>query len=41
MLVYEEFLMADKPLDRQARHEVAQEIERTHSLMRALLGLGL
>ena len=41
MLVFEEFLVADKPLDLQARHEVAQEIERTHNLMRALLGLGL
>ena len=41
MLVFEEFLVADKPLDLQARHEVAQEIERTHSLMRALLGRGL
>jgi hypothetical protein len=37
MLVYEEFLVADKPLNRQARHEVAQEIERTHNLMRVLL----
>jgi hypothetical protein len=39
MLVYEEFLAADKPLDRDARRRVAQEIERAHSLMRALLGL--
>jgi hypothetical protein len=41
MLVYEEFLVADKPLDRDARREVAQEIERAHSLMRAFLGLDL
>lgn len=38
VLVYEEFLVADKPLDREARRQVAQEIERAHSLMRALLG---
>lgn len=33
MLVYEEFLVADRPLDRDARREVAQEIERAHRLM--------
>ena len=39
MLVYEEFLGTDKPLDREARRQVAQEIERAHSIMRALQGL--
>ena len=37
MLVYEEFLVADRPLNRDARREVAQEIERAHQLMRTLL----
>jgi hypothetical protein len=37
LLVYEEFLVADKPLDRDARREVAQEIARAHQLMRTLL----
>ena len=33
MLVYEEFLIADKPLDRDSRREVAQEVERAYRLM--------
>jgi hypothetical protein len=37
MLVYEEFLVADRPLDRDARREVAQEIERAHHVLRTLL----
>jgi hypothetical protein len=37
LLVYEEFLVADRPLDRDARREVAQEIERAHRLMKTLL----
>jgi len=37
LLVYEEFLVADKPFDRRARREVAQEIERAHRLMKTLL----
>ena len=37
MLVYEEFLVADRPLDRDARREVAQEIERAHQVLRTLL----
>ena len=41
MLVYEEFLVADRPLDRDAQREVAQEIERAHRLIRAFLGLDL
>ena len=38
MLVYEEFLVADRPLDRNTQREVAKEIERAHRLMRAFLG---
>ena len=38
MLLYEESLVADKPLDREARRHLAQESERAHSLMRAFLG---
>ena len=38
MLVYEEFLVADKPLDRDARREVTREIERAHELMKTVLG---
>ncbi len=34
---YEEFIVADKPLDRNARREVSQEIERAHKLMLKLL----
>ncbi len=37
ILVYEEFLVADSPLERDARQQVAQEIERAHQLMRTLL----
>ena len=37
LLVYEEFLAADRPLDRDARRDVAQEIERAHRTMRKLL----
>jgi hypothetical protein len=37
MLVYEEFLVADRPLSRDDRREVAQQIERAHRLMRTLL----
>jgi len=37
--VYEEFIVADKPLDRNARREVSQEIERAHKLMLKLLPL--
>jgi hypothetical protein len=37
MLVYEEFLVADSPLERDARQQVAQEIERAHQLMRTSL----
>ncbi len=37
LLVYEEFIVADKPLDRNARREVTQEVERGHSVMSALL----
>ena len=33
LLVYEEFIVANKPLDRNARREVSQEIERAHKLM--------
>jgi len=39
LLVYEEFIVADKPLDRNARREVSQEIERAHKLMLKLLPL--
>jgi len=34
LLVYEEFLAADRPLDREARREVADELERAYRLMR-------
>ena len=37
LLVYEEFLVANRPLDRDARRDVAQEIERAHRTMRKLL----
>jgi hypothetical protein len=36
LLVYEEFLVADRPFDRDARREVAQEIERAHRMMQNL-----
>ena len=39
LLVYEEFIVADKPLDRNARREVGPEIERAHQLMLKLLRL--
>ncbi len=39
LLVYEEFFVADKPLDRNARREVGPEIERAHQLMLKLLPL--
>ena len=39
LLVYEEFIVADKPLDRNARREVSQEIERAHKLMLKMLPL--
>jgi hypothetical protein len=35
MLLYEESLVADKPLDHDARRRVEQEVERAHSLMRS------
>lgn len=37
LLVYEESIVADKPLDRGARQQVSQEIERAHKMMLALL----
>jgi Nucleotidyl transferase AbiEii toxin, Type IV TA system len=38
LLVYEEFLVADRPsLDREARREIQQEIKRVHQLIRILL----
>src|SRR5437667_9830138 len=37
LLVYEEFIVADKPLDRNARLEFSLEIERAHKLMMKLL----
>jgi len=37
LLVYEEFLLANKPLDRGARREVADEMKRAHELMRSSL----
>jgi len=37
LLVYEEFLVADRPSDRDTRQEVADELERAHGLMRSLL----
>jgi Nucleotidyl transferase AbiEii toxin, Type IV TA system len=36
-LVYEEFIVADKPLDRDARREIRDEVERAHTLMLTLL----
>jgi hypothetical protein len=36
LLVYEEFLVADRPLDRDVRREVTQEIERAHRMMQNL-----
>ncbi|PYV70885.1 MAG: hypothetical protein DMG97_17880 [Acidobacteria bacterium] len=37
LLVYEEFIVADKPLDRDARREVGREVERVHNVMVAVL----
>jgi hypothetical protein len=37
LLVYEEFLVADRPSDRDTRQEVADELERAHGLMGSLL----
>ncbi len=36
ILVYEEFLVADKPLDRDTRREVAQELERAYQLLKRI-----
>jgi hypothetical protein len=36
LLVYEEFLVADRPLDRTARQEVTLEVERAHQLMKQI-----
>ena len=33
LLVYEEYLVGDKPLDRAARNEVADELGRSHRLL--------
>jgi len=37
LLVYEEFLGADRPLERDTRRKVADELERAHRLMKSLL----
>ena len=37
LLVYEESLVADKPLDRDARREISREVERAHKLMLTLV----
>ena len=37
LLVYEEFTVADKPLNREARREVSGEVERAHAMMLSLL----
>jgi hypothetical protein len=37
LLVYEESIVADKPLDRTARQQVIEEIERAHKMMFGLL----
>ena len=37
LLVYEEFLVANRPSDRDTRQEVADELERVHGLMGNLL----
>lgn len=37
LLVYEEFLVADRPLNRDTRRKVANELERAHKLMRSFL----
>lgn len=33
LLVYEEFLVADKPVDRVARQQAAEEVKRAYKLM--------
>lgn len=33
LLVYEEFIVADRPIDRSTRQEVIRELERVHKLM--------
>ena len=40
ILVYEESIVADKPLDRDARREISAEIARAQSVMKALLPEG-
>ena len=37
ILVYEESIVADKPLDREARRQVNTEIERAHAVIQQLL----
>lgn len=37
LLVYEEFIVADKPSDRDARRQVSEELERAHRMMVQLL----
>lgn len=37
LLVYEESIVADRPLDRSARQQVAQELERAHKMMLGVL----
>ncbi|MFZ0862752.1 MAG: nucleotidyl transferase AbiEii/AbiGii toxin family protein [Candidatus Sulfotelmatobacter sp.] len=37
LLVYEEYLVGDKPLDRAARSEIADEFERAHRLLIGVL----
>jgi hypothetical protein len=37
LLLYEEFIVADKPLDRDARREVRQQLVRAHGLMLGLV----
>jgi hypothetical protein len=37
LLVYEEFVVADRPLDRDARRQVTAELERAHGMMVQLL----
>lgn len=36
-MVYEEYLVGDKPLDRAARREIADELERAHRLLIGVL----
>ena len=37
ILLYEESIIADKPLNREARRQVAAEIERAHGVIQQLL----